>query len=97
MKLISRYKKDIVFKTISLLLYFLKLSRISLATSFPHKPKAIPHAIVNIAIKPVNIVLVISVAIPTFDKTAISVKNNITTFAPQATIFDVFCLDIFNA
>ena len=39
----------------------------------------------------INIVLVISVAIHIFDKTTISVKNNIIIFAQLAIIFAVFC------
>jgi hypothetical protein len=72
--------------------YFLKLSSISCAISFPQSQNASHPAIASIDINQMSIVFVISVAIPILLSTTIRVKKRIIIFAQEAIILAVFCL-----
>lgn len=77
--------------------YFLKLSNISRATHFHQSQNASHPARANIAMNQLSIVVVTSVAIPTWSKTAITVKNIIIHLEPVATILAVSRVLIPNA
>jgi hypothetical protein len=76
--------------------YFLKLSKISSAIFFHHKPNASQAARASIEINQIRIVFVIIVAIQIFDKTSIRVKKSIIICAQVAIIFAVFCFVKFS-
>ncbi len=77
-------------------IYFLKLSKISFATSLQPNQKAKPQAIVTIDINPIKIVFTMELSIHTFSSTIIKTKNIIINFAQEAIILAVFCFVKFN-